>query len=46
MQQIKDINQQQLMEGIIGHYAHGENMSFGLVEIAEGTIMPIHQHVH
>ena len=46
MQQIKDIKQKQLMEGIIGHYAHGENMSFGLVEIAEGTIMPIHQHVH
>ncbi len=46
MQQIKNINPKQLMEGITGHYAHGGNMSFGLVEITAGTIMPIHQHVH
>ena len=46
MQQIKDIIPRQLMEGITGHYAHGENISFGLVEIEAGTIMPIHQHVH
>ncbi len=35
-----------LMPGITGHYAHGENITFGLVEIAEGTVMPLHQHVH
>ena len=46
MQQIKDIAPKQLMEGITGHYAHGEKMSFGLVEIKEGTVMPAHQHVH
>lgn len=46
MQKIKEITPKQLMEGIIGHYAHGQNMSFGLVEIAKGTIMPKHQHVH
>jgi quercetin dioxygenase-like cupin family protein len=46
MEQIKNIAAKQLMEGIIGHYAHGKNMSFGFVEITKGTIMPKHQHVH
>ena len=46
MQLIKDITPKQLMEGITGHYAHGQNMSFGFVEIKAGTIMPKHQHVH
>ena len=35
MQHIKDITPKQLMEGITGHYAHGQNMSFGYVEIKE-----------
>lgn len=43
---IKDITPKQLMEGITGHYAHGENMSLGLVDIKAGTVMPVHQHVH
>jgi quercetin dioxygenase-like cupin family protein len=46
MQQIKDIAPKELMAGIIGHYAHGQNISFGLVEIKKGTAMPLHQHVH
>ena len=46
MKQIKDIAAKKLMEGIIGHYAHGQNLSFGFVEITKGTIMPKHQHVH
>ena len=46
MQQIKDITPKQLMEGITGHYIHGENSSFGLLEIEAGTVMPLHQHVH
>lgn len=46
MQHIKDITPKQLMEGINGYYAHGKNMSFGYVEIKEGTVMPVHQHVH
>lgn len=46
MNLLKDINPKQLMQGITGYYAHGENMTFGLVEIDEGTVMPVHQHVH
>ncbi len=37
MQHIKDITPKQLMEGITGRYAHGQNMSFGYVEIKAGT---------
>lgn len=46
MPKITEIIPIQLMEGITGHYAHGQQMTFGLVEISEGTIMPEHQHVH
>jgi len=46
MQKITDIPAKKLMESITGHYAHGQNMSFGLVLITKGTIMPKHQHVH
>ena len=46
MSLLKDIAARKLMDGIIGHYAHGDKMSFGLVEITKGTIMPQHQHVH
>ena len=45
MQQIKKITPKQLIEGITGRYVHGENISFGLVEIEAGTIMPLHQHI-
>ena len=46
MPKIKEITPKELMKGITGHYAHGKDMSFGLVEIEAGTVMPIHQHVH
>jgi quercetin dioxygenase-like cupin family protein len=46
MNQIKTITPKQLMPGITGYYAHGQQMTFGLVEIEAGTVMPIHQHVH
>lgn len=46
MQKIKDIKPKELMEGITGYYAHGEKMSFGLVEIKAGAVLPQHQHIH
>ena len=45
MPKISEISPLQLMEGITGKYVHGQQMTFGLVEITEGTIMPQHQHV-
>lgn len=46
MQQIKDINPKELVPGITGYYAHGENMTFGYVELKKGSSVPLHQHVH
>ena len=46
MSHIKEIPPKQLIQGITGHYAHGKNMTFGLVEIEQGTVMPLHQHEH
>ena len=46
MQQIKDITPKELMEGVTGYYSHGKNMTFGLVELKAGAIVPLHQHVH
>jgi quercetin dioxygenase-like cupin family protein len=46
MQPIKNIPPKNLMPGITGYYAHGENMTFGLVELKAGSSVPLHQHVH
>jgi quercetin dioxygenase-like cupin family protein len=43
---LKDLPPKELMQGIRGYYAHGENMTLGLVEIEAGTVMPLHQHIH
>ena len=46
MQQIKNISPKQLMPGITGYYAHGENMTFGYVELKAGSNVPMHNHIH
>ena len=46
MYQLNDLPLKRLMPGITGNYAHGTMMTFGLVEIEAGAIMPKHQHVH
>ena len=45
MQQIKDIKPKELATGITGYYAHGDHLSFGLVELDAGSSVPLHQHV-
>lgn len=35
-----------LAPGLTGYYAHGEQMTFGLVEIEAGSNLPQHKHVH
>lgn len=45
MQKIKDIKSKELVPGITGYYAHGENMTFGYVELKKGSMVPLHQHV-
>ena len=46
MQLIKDIPAKTLAPGITGHYAHGENATFGYVVLEKGSIVPLHHHVH
>lgn len=46
MNSIKDIKPKQLTEGIQGFYAHGEKHTMGLVELKEGSIVPLHSHPH
>ncbi len=31
---------------IRGHYAHMDRLTFGEVELATGTVLPLHQHPH
>lgn len=41
---IKNIPAKTLNPGILGHYVHGEQMTLGLVELAAGSEVPLHQH--
>lgn len=45
MQKITAIPPKILAPGITGHYAHGDNMTFGYVVLEEGSRVPLHQHV-
>ena len=43
---IKNIPPKTVVEGITGHYVHGDQMTFGLVEIVKGSNLPAHHHPH
>jgi len=45
MENIKNIKPKELVPGITGYYCHGEKMTFGYVELLEGSVVPMHQHV-
>ena len=45
MPQIKDLKSKELVPGINGYYVHGDQISFGLVELDAGSSVPLHQHV-
>lgn len=44
MNSIKDIPAKEIVKGIFGHYIHGEELTFGYVEIKAGSNLPEHQH--
>lgn len=46
MYQLKDLPGKTLAPGLIGYYAHGQQMTLGLVEIKKGSDLPLHQHPH
>ncbi|MFZ9388533.1 MAG: cupin domain-containing protein [Chitinophagaceae bacterium] len=41
---IKNIKPKMLVPGITGYYAHGDQMSFGFVELEAGASIPLHHH--
>jgi quercetin dioxygenase-like cupin family protein len=43
---ISDLYEKQIIEGITGRYIHGQNSSFGLVKILKGSTLPVHHHHH
>ncbi len=45
MPEIKELKPKELVTGITGYYAHGDRISFGLVELDAGSSVPLHQHV-
>ncbi|MFZ1313650.1 MAG: cupin domain-containing protein [Chitinophagaceae bacterium] len=46
MQHLKDLQPKDLAPGLTGYYAHGTNMTLGLVEIKAGNNLPLHHHLH
>ena len=46
MDAIKNISPKELATGIKGYYAHGNQITFGLVELEAGSSVPLHSHVN
>ena len=46
MNLLKDLPAKQLAPGLTGYYAHGNDLTLGLVEIKKGSNLPEHKHVH
>ncbi|HSF46065.1 MAG TPA: cupin domain-containing protein [Chitinophagaceae bacterium] len=46
MNHISNIKVKHIIEGISGQYIHGDQTTFGLVEVKQGSILPQHQHPH
>lgn len=46
MQNVKDISPRQLVPGIMAKLVHGDKCSLSIVDIAKGTTMNVHQHMH
>ena len=46
MSHISELAQRKIIEGITGQYIHGDQCTLGVVEIEEGSILPLHHHIH
>lgn len=46
MDAIKNLSPKALAPGITGYYTHGNQMTFGLVELKAGSSVPLHAHPH
>jgi len=45
MPAITSLPPKELVPGITGYYVHGNNMTFGYVELKAGSSVPRHQHI-
>jgi len=45
MQPIKSIAPKELTSGITGYYAHGVSLTFGYIELEQGSMVPMHHHI-
>lgn len=46
MDHINNITGKQVIEGIMGKYIHGDQTTFGVVEVKKGSLLPLHHHHH
>ncbi len=46
MDHINNIAGKQIIEGISGKYIHGDQTTFGIVEVKKGSLLPLHHHHH
>lgn len=46
MQNIYSIPAKELAPGFFSHLVHGSSMTFQMVEIKNGSVLPQHHHVH
>ena len=46
MDNMPDAPERELAPGIKGRYFHGSEITYGLVRIAGGSVMPMHSHPH
>ena len=46
MDNIKNIIPKELASGITGHYAHGDKVTFGYIELKKGSSVPLRHHIH
>ena len=46
MNKISDLEPKEIVSGITGRYVHGENQTYGYVEIKAGSKLPEHHHRH
>lgn len=46
MDHISNVKVKQVIEGITGQYIHGDQTTFGLVEVKQGSMLPEHHHPH
>jgi quercetin dioxygenase-like cupin family protein len=46
MNNINNIKGKQVIEGVTGKYIHGDQTTFGVVEVKKGKLVPLHHHHH